>query len=345
VYLSIRSRQTALRMEPSKDTLKTILSVGSVEFTQAQDAIADAQGQAILSDGQPVTQYLHDHSVAPIGTTVTVDEIPRPESRPGRRTLSKPHKRDFHTQAPPQYLKSRSSAPNFLSIDPNPSTSALQDVTSLKGSKTPPPLSMRRTRGTNSVLQQLDNQQVSNINPSPGSPVMQQKSAARRRSYHPTGNVEYAVYGSPPYSPVTASRVGTMDFAYQHGANGQVIDPTRLRRGSTGQQMRQHSVLTSQHLIHNAHVEHMQALTPHSWGHASRTGQNSLHGRQEFSYPFVIEQPSHQVGRRVASNPTMSAHHRRDSTDPRRYAYGQSPPYRILHSYDSPAYKNAPIWN
>jgi hypothetical protein len=39
-----------------------------------------------------------------------------------------------------------------------------------------------------------------------------------------------------------------------------------------------------------------------------------------------------------------SGHHRNKSLGSNKYGHQTNPPYRILHSYNSPAYRNAPIW-
>jgi hypothetical protein len=321
-YLSIRSRHTKLRLEPSKDTLKTILSVGSIEL-QSQDPVLDVQGHTISPEIRPVTQV-----ASSIATTVTVDEIIRPKSQTGRKTLSKPRK-ELHSQVP-QQLKSRSSAPDFLKVDPSMPTSALRDIASMKGSKTPPPLSMRSpsTQGASS------SHHVQQFPSGPASHQGQDKS--RRRSYQPTSSHERSVHNTHSYSAVESHRIGAVDFAY-HSSVGSATESARARRSSTGQQMRHSTSQDSRYYMHSGHAQHTPVLRPHSRGPTV----NSMPSYS--SYGNQHQQPQ-QVGRRVASNPAISAHSSAHD-DPRYQGYGHPQQYRVLHSYDSPAYKNSPIWN
>ncbi len=54
--------------------------------------------------------------------------------------------------------------------------------------------------------------------------------------------------------------------------------------------------------------------------------------------------PTWQQWDQPSRQPPLQVHRGHGHHRNRSLGYGNNPPYRILHSYNSPAYRNAPIW-
>ncbi|KAI9163258.1 hypothetical protein HJFPF1_04860 [Paramyrothecium foliicola] len=335
---------STLRPEPSKDTLKTIMSVGSAELVQAQEATFHAQ-QRNISDHQVSPKTGNGFEAISSAPIVSVDEISRPLSRPGRKTLSKPARASVLVQSTPHQLKSRSSAPNFLNYDPSLPASTFLDQTARMGSKTPPPLSMRRPSTRNSTATHKSEY------PGPSSRGLlsnnptnwQNTGIDRRRTHSPIDEGGQSTYKSYPSSAVEPLS-GTLNAGDLNDLQSYRHSHSASRRGSTGQHMSYDSDLhIPQTFVHNGRVVHVPNRLRGAQ-HRPASRNQAAHLREDYTHHFAIEIPPQQLGR-VASNPSMSVYNRQESVDPRRCGYGQTPPYRVLHSYDSPAYRNTPIWN
>jgi hypothetical protein len=347
-----------LRLEPSKATLKTIMSVSSVELLPAQDDVPTTPLPKMdTPPPRPKTsQTVHVQSKVASTATVTVagTTSSRPSYRHARRssassngtvTASQPQT----PQQTPQ-LKSRSSAPSFLQVDPSLPGYALQAHVSRKGSKTPPPLSMRRHTSRSASKLRQEGQQVhqtrSSIPPSV-SAGWQHAGIDRFRTHSPINETDPSTFRSYTYRVPESVHVGSVEASNYHQPQSTRQYHSGYRRGSTGQHMMGNPGLSaSQTLVYDGQTVYEASHIRQSWGYSPSQSPSpeSMRRPATSGQHYAVSSQPYQAGHALSSSST-STRSRRGSLDPRWQSQAQAPPYRILHSYDSPAYRNTPIWS
>lgn len=356
------TRRLALRLEPSMETLRTIFSVGSMDVGAPEDqggasrressheltdshrrslhrislrSLRKTQSHMTIPDialSQPSAEHLgrlnsnleNSNFLSPTGPS-NQDEQPKADDDltvapqesgaagandfppRSRRTLTKPN-RDGRVG---QTLTTQASEPDFLKVDPMAHGRYSGATTSAKRSKTPPPLSMRSHNARLSALATNGNEvriaDYSNVNKKGG----------------PQGPAQDRALGLSKAERTTSV------------SNHETI--RSLRRRSEPLQGRplgdslQHTPKARNRSSRDGHDLNQYPLT----SAAQRQMQSQLTGSNS--------SPNAQSHDRILTNRPYQRHARGGSLDSRSSGE-QNPPYRVLHSYNSPAYRGLPIW-
>ncbi|KAH7175540.1 hypothetical protein EDB81DRAFT_10086 [Dactylonectria macrodidyma] len=233
----------------------------------------------------------------------------------------------------------------------------------VKKTRTPPPVSMQTRSGKKSRGQGLSHSQSA---PSPAELAhLRQPSVPReaRRDMiqsYPQAQGAPEFYGNPSYNQVVSLNQQQLAYLHRHrtaswhtGSGSQsplsVAQPGHQRRSSAPSPQGHHghsrvrsrsgSALSQQQLgrlspqvqpMYGGSHMGQQWLHPHPM---QFNGQ--VHGMDAMMYQ--------ELDRHVALTP-QPVHSRHRRAVSQGATYSQNPPFRVLHSYNSPAYKGAPIW-
>ncbi|KAH7119257.1 hypothetical protein EDB81DRAFT_701170 [Dactylonectria macrodidyma] len=407
------------RAKLSKETLRTILSVGSTDMlqngetshandTQPQPAhgtsklgttrkrslysISHSFAQATtnllpsnksvsrsksatrknveLEDTHPKTILDHEarasglHNVqrsmgnSTFGQAFTAITADRSSSFPMRRkTLTKMHpmERRSKKQIRSLPLKTQKSSPNVATTEAWPLSQSIAELAHVEKSKTLPPVSMH--------IPSIKNLRV----PSPGrsrsaapseTPLVPRSSVSRhssQESIHSHRSTQDSSRPShSPLPPILDSRLCSEQSRGPQG-RGQTLwharsgsqplkQMSKPRRGSAPDQgtAGNHSIVqpgtavpypdpyNGQRRRHRSRSDGQNASPTWPPNHPSQTQLQEL---------WISNQPHRQLDRYAPNNSQGHSRHGSGSS-----AYGQNPPFRILHSYNSPAYRGVPFW-
>ncbi|KAH7316486.1 hypothetical protein B0I35DRAFT_479325 [Stachybotrys elegans] len=404
-------RRFPLRIEPSKETLKTILSVGSMELSQPEDDANDGQEDVGLSSLGIYGQPLRSHpvrSLAKSRSDETISALPLTESnRPSvaktenvlaaqqvatatnlgrkssshreelarsarasteppalreardenlsqsRRTLTKPHR----STSKPRELTSRISEPNFLSQEPKPHRSLIPDISSSRRTKTPPPLSMRVSNPK--IASALKSRsQVSVVEYSDLEAIRDPSEEHERSSVHASQPTQSYGLMSPTYQefgtyqqlqqPFSPHR---FDVRTRHEVRNWHHDLSHEEErfsahpfGNTQSQSDSHFYMPNSEHAYSGRILHHKMS--HDSYRSSQTQESYYYDHAAQGHSMERSRSHQQLALEygVTHSRPYSRGARRASLESRGQPTHQNPPFRVLHSYNSPAYRNVPIW-
>ncbi|KEY68778.1 hypothetical protein S7711_00647 [Stachybotrys chartarum IBT 7711] len=357
------TRRLALRLEPSMETLRTIFSVGSMDVGASEDqggasrresshelaeshrrslhrislrSLRKTQSHMTIPDialSQPSAEHpgklnsdlanrsflsptnpsnkdeqpkADDVTIAPqeSGATGANDFSPR-----SRRTLTKPN-RDGRVG---RSLTTHDSEPDFLKVDPMAHGRYSGATTSAKRSKTPPPLSMRSHNARRSALAMNGNE-------------------VRMADY------SYLDKKGGPQGPAQDRALGLSKAEWTTSvSNRETI--RSLRRRSEPLQGRP----LGESLQQTPQARNRSSRDGHDLNQYPLTSAAQRQMQSQLTGSASTNSPNPQSHNRILTNRPYQRHARGGSLDSRSSGE-QNPPYRVLHSYNSPAYRGLPIW-
>ncbi|KAK7398552.1 hypothetical protein QQX98_012074 [Neonectria punicea] len=402
------SRLQELRDEKSKETLRTIMSVGSTDVLQSGLGRQASNPQDVATPETPerptlkprrrsfreATQSIAHAATALLGSTkststkaskVTEEEAPRRKAdavdtartqrnnksgmsdQAVKRTATKPKATESrtHNQLVPAAAKSSTQASS--GTRPSHHTSSAIVPYNVKKTRTPPPVSMQ----TRSGKQQRGKTPVEHRSTSGELATPRRLTVPRdpRRGLihsYPPAQATPAFYGQPfdnrviSMSPQQlASLTGRQQMLWNVGSNqhpsplpvalagqqgvvstparqGQHRSHTRVRSRNTSSQQNPGQLPPRMQSIHDGNQLGQQWLQNYSPQASVQThGMDAMMYQQYQQY----QQFDHDFNQNLQQ--THSRHRRAISQGA---AHGHNPPFRVLHSYNSPAYRGVPIW-
>ncbi|KAK7426517.1 hypothetical protein QQZ08_006975 [Neonectria magnoliae] len=403
------SRLRELRDEKSKETLRTITSVGSTDVLQSGLGRQGSNPQDTVKPETPerptlkpprrrsfreATQSIAQAATAFLGSTkspstkaskVTEEEAPRrkAEAIDTARTQRNNNKSDMSDQTAKRTttkLKAIESRTHNQLVPAAAKTSAQTSGTrpskhtlsaivpyNVKKTKTPPPVSMQ----TRSGKQQRGKTPVKHRSTSGELATPRRLTVPRdpRRGLihsYPPAQAAPAFYGQPfdnrviSMSPQQlASLTGHQQMAWNVGSNqhpsplpvalagqqgvvstpaqqGQHSSHTRVRSRNTSSQQNHGQLPPRMQSIHDGNQLGQQWLQNYS-----PQANVQTHGVDAMMYQ---QYQQHQQFDHNFNQNLQQTHSRHRRAISQGAVHGHNPPFRVLHSYNSPAYRGVPIW-
>nr|CEG02277.1 unnamed protein product [Fusarium pseudograminearum CS3220] len=369
-----RSRRSTLRNEPSKDTLHTILSVESQTVDIAPELEGEEATKSVekLAAKKPSRRQSWRQSIAQMFGTRSADASPTisslPEPTPRRPStamgLSSQH---FGPVSGTRAVSSRSSrpAPRKTASSSGSLPSPTRKTNTMPGTqerRDKPELAHLRTNSSAPNLSasrrmslgpsQIETQQGSRTRASPPVSMQNRNSKSSQgkqghsRSMTPSFPINSRPTGRRVSLPQDYGRTTPQNRYVSHGRTesrnsnrGMPISPGGNMGSQSGFPVQQPRVLS---YSSNGTQETGPAISQSSHNRR-QLQQNYMIQNQALVYGasnMVQQYPNIYVTGPVPNQPT---HGRQNSQGGGMYA--QDPPFRVLHSYNSPAYRHAPIWS
>ncbi|KAH7157531.1 hypothetical protein B0J13DRAFT_172214 [Dactylonectria estremocensis] len=396
------SRRPMLHDDKSKETLRTIMSMGSTDVLQnaqgrqsvkaheaaKQDtaepttpktsrrgsfrarakSITQAATTLLISGKSPVTKMSKSTDTgSPRCKTEVANHSPIQHGKESRVTSQT--ERGFANTVKPALPKTpdhHAARRNSLPALPGSRSSLLESNSApyrVKKTRTPPPVSMQTRSGKKTRGQGLAHSQSA---PSPAELAHLRQVLVPREvrrdmiQSYPQAQGAPAFYGHPSYNQVVSLNQQQLAYLQGHrtpswhaGSGSQsplpVAQAGHQRRGSapTPQGHHGHTRVRSRSgsAISQQQLGRLSPQVQPMYG-GNHTGQQWLqpHPTQFHGQVHVMDAMMHQdLDRHVVPNP-QPVHSRHRRAVSQGATYNQNPPFRVLHSYNSPAYRGAPIW-
>lgn len=393
------TKRLALKNQMSKETLKTILSVGSLELSRDDEMIsavssspekkdqgvppsdvADAKENSLKNTLSSMQSNFRHAAISVISSRKSIQRKPVPSREGSQKTNAETSgKEDGMLPAEAELTSYRSINSTLGSNAYDLAHRALQSPaqSKRKSVETARPHPRSVSSGTQSPEKRKSSPPVSMNNrgsfrsPPPRSPLNPQGPAVRTKSRvqvseHTTTSAEqYAAHQGPenPRRELSAS-----GFHYRATSCGPATRRTSMSSYRASPSSSRRNSITSVRSDSTRDLRNGQpnAQTPAGLDLKRQTSLDGGFYRAQLNAHMA--QPAHRgPGVRPGWNPQNSSHtaggqywdqqawlppyvprepHRRNlSAGSRTHTQGFSQaPYRILHSYNSPAYRNAPIW-
>lgn len=317
------SKRIALRVESSQETLKTIMSVESLDLADARTQDVDSFREAKLERTLPRQESQHRRqSLSAVPRTQTQESAPSWILAPRASIKRKP------IGSRPRMLGC--SEEEYCFIPGDARMDAAVGAGSYNGADA---TVLHIATCVNADALRLSQLQRTLTKPNRKSPAYSSEThTLKSRSSAPDLTDSPTI---PPYRTLSQSRL--------HGSKSPPSTSMKnLSVESSSQQKSSQSKLTSSEAAPSI---------------SQRSSQESLHGHQWHPPQVRTRDPSlaagkqpqirHSYGGPSRQPPVVfrQPHFRDRSKGSRPHSDGQGQQYRILHSYNSPAYKNAPIWS
>jgi hypothetical protein len=254
-------------------------------------------------------------------------KVPSDDASRSRRILNKPSRevKPGVTQRLP------STESDFLKVDPMSRHAKASGIVSGRKSKSQPPVAMRAYTSKSGSAQQ--NPGIVHV------PAERPKSSASRpSSANPSikSTPEQRTDHWSKHDTSTTSSIRSDSWSRAHA------EATVEQGGSSSRRKDHRRRSEPQPYRHDANRVHPSVPVPAQVNHGDES--------QTPSFPFKDSGNSHIPERRYSQQShervwTNRPYQRSSRHDSRPVLQEQNPPYRVLHSYNSPAYRGVPIWN
>lgn len=399
------AKRLALKAQLSQETLKTILSVGSLEFSKEDelpptptffdDSDEDLDEEDETSSGdakensirQTITSMQSNFkqaaaSMMPNKKPSAPKVVSSPRETPNPRSV---HETAVNTMPGGPTNLSQISASTSLCSHPYIAAQASTDSQTYPRERPGRSMTMTQKQESRQPLRtySLNTMPSSYSSPSPGllspsSPTSRASSPSRKlRSPPPVSLTTRSLRRPPPPPPRSALRPqfpeALVDRGYESGRSprdspspaprapalnaqrsldsvrraGSVPGTLQYRTADWDPHTRQNSLGTQDPPLnlgrHNSFSAHNDLSRAQTYvNNAALRRQSSIDGFSRNRMQGAVHGPEYGTSHGWSKPP--SVHRRNFSTGSGpQHAMG-NPPYRILHSYNSPAYRNAPIW-
>lgn len=400
------AKRLALKSQLSQETLKTILSVGSLEFSKEDElpptpTFFDDSDEDLDDDDETVSGDAKENSIRQTITSMQSNfkqaaASIMPNKKPSApKAVTSPketsHTRHVHETAANTMPAgganfSHISASTSLRSHPYIAPQAAADPHTQPRERPGRSMTMTTTQKSRQPLRtySLSTMPSSHAAPSPGllspsSPTSRASSPSRRlRSPPPVSLTTRSLRRPPPPPPRSALRPQHPEALAERGLEsgrspqdsrylaprapnlntqrsldsvrraGSVPGTLQYRTADWDPHTRQNSLGTQDPAYdlgrHNSFSAHndLSRVQPYV-NNAALRRQSSIEGFSRNRMQGGLHSPEYGTSRGWSKPPSVHRRNFSTGSGPQQHAVG-NPPYRILHSYNSPAYRNAPIW-
>lgn len=400
------AKRLALKSQLSQETLKTILSVGSLEFSKEDElpptpTFFDDSDEDLDDDDETVSGDAKENSIRQTITSMQSNfkqaaASIMPNKKPSApKAVTSPketsHTRHVHETAVNTMPAgganfSHISASTSLRSHPYIAPQAAADPHTQPRERPGRSMTMTTTQKSRQPLRtySLSTMPSSHAAPSPGllspsSPTSRASSPSRRlRSPPPVSLTTRSLRRPPPPPPRSTLRPQHPEALAERGFEsgrspqdsrslaprapalntqrsldsvrraGSVPGTLQYRTADWDPHTRQNSLGTQDPAYdlgrHNSFSAHndLPRVQPYV-NNAALRRQSSVEGFSRNRMQGGLHSPEYGTSRGWSKPPSVHRRNFSTGSGPQQHAMG-NPPYRILHSYNSPAYRNAPIW-